>query len=176
MKTPRIVAQVLAVAVTAIAVMQLVPYGRNRSVPPDGVQVAFDSPRTESLARRACFDCHSNRTKWPWYASIAPVSWRVQSHVDEGREALNFNALDATSKSGAEAVEEAGETITEGEMPPADYLLMHPEARLNPAEKSDLARGLEATFAGVSGAGENEGNVENEEDEQNENENEEAER
>jgi len=43
------------------------------------------------MARRACFDCHSNETVWPWYSSIAPVSWLVQRDVDEGREKLNFS-------------------------------------------------------------------------------------
>lgn len=151
MKTSRRLIRGFAIGLAALALIQLVPYGRDRSVPPDGVQVAFDSPRTEKLARRACFDCHSNRTQWPWYASIAPVSWRLQNHVDEGRDALNFNALDTTTKPGAEAAGEAGETVQEGEMPPADYLLMHPEARLSAAEKSDLARGLNATFADFVG-------------------------
>lgn len=167
----RIISRVLVVGVAALAVVQLVPYGRNRAVPPDGTQVAFDSPRTESLARRACFDCHSNQTKWPWYASIAPVSWRLQNHVDEGRAALNFNALDSTSKEGAEAVEEAAETVKEGEMPPADYLLMHPEARLSPTEKSELARGLNATFATTGeeeGRGKGEATGEGEEEEEEE--------
>ncbi len=135
------------VPLAVLIVLQSVPYGRRHVNPPDGVVAAFDSPATQTLAERACFDCHSNRTRWPWYASIAPLSWRIQSHVMEGREALNFTAMDTGGENLTEAAEEAGETIMEGEMPPRDYLLMHPEARLTTAEKQALARGLERTLA-----------------------------
>lgn len=138
-------------AVLAVLAIQIVPYGRNHTRPRDGVAARFDAAHTEELARKACFDCHSNQTKWPWYSSIAPVSWRIQNHVDEGREALNFSALDTSSEEGAEAAGEAGETVRKGEMPPADYLLMHPEARLTAAQKSELARGLDSTFAAFVG-------------------------
>jgi len=147
----------LAVPVLVFAALQLVPYGRNHAAPPDGKLAAFDSPRTEELARRACFDCHSHRTKWPWYASIAPISWRVQAHVDEGRAALNFSALDTLSEKGIKAAGKAGEETSEGEMPIPSYLLMHPEARLTAAEKQELARGLDrmfATFVEKGGEGE----------------------
>jgi hypothetical protein len=127
--------------------VQLIPYGRDHSAPPDGQLAGFDSPRTEELARKACFDCHSNRTNWPWYSSVAPISWRVQSDVDEGREALNFSALDTSTKDGAKAAGDAGEETQKGEMPPKDYLLMHPEARLTASERQELARGLDRTFA-----------------------------
>lgn len=139
----------LAVTIPALAfaAIQLVPYGRNHAAPPDGRVAVFDSPRTEELARRACFDCHSNRTKWPWYSSIAPISWRVQEHVDEGRAALNFTALDTLSEKGTKAAGKAGEETSEGEMPVKSYLLMHPEARLTAAEKQELARGLDRMFA-----------------------------
>jgi hypothetical protein len=144
----------LLVPLVAVIVLQLVPYGRDHRNPPDGVVAALDAPETEALAARACFDCHSNRTKWPWYASVAPLSWRIQSHVAEGREALNFTAFQSGSEEMTEAAGEAGETVTEGEMPPRDYLLMHPEARLSAAEKATLVRGLNATFVAYAEGGE----------------------
>ncbi|MCC6348495.1 MAG: heme-binding domain-containing protein [Candidatus Eisenbacteria bacterium] len=140
-------ALVVIVPVLLFAAVQLVPYGRNHANPPDGALVAFDSPATKQLAERACFDCHSNRTKWPWYSNIAPISWRIQRHVDEGRGELNLTAFDPASEDMADAAGEAGETITKGEMPPADYLLAHPEARLSSAEKQALVAGLDRTFA-----------------------------
>ena len=85
---------VLMVFVLVLFVAQFVPYGLEHTNPPDGALASFDSPATEDLARRACFDCHSNRTRWPWYASIAPISWRVQQHVIEGRKKLNFTAFE----------------------------------------------------------------------------------
>jgi hypothetical protein len=147
MSGSRRLALALTVSALAFAAVQLVPYGRDHIAPPDGQLVVFDTPRTEELARRACFDCHSNRTKWPWYASVAPISWRVQSHVDEGRAALNFTALDTSTEKGAEAAGKAGEETGEREMPLKDYLLLHPEARLTAAEQKELARGLDRTFA-----------------------------
>jgi len=149
----RTVSMALAGTALALAAIQLVPYGRNHAAPPDGLLAAFDSPRTEELARKACFDCHSNRTKWPWYASLAPISWRIQGHVDRGRQALNFTALDTTTEDGAEAAGESGETIQKGEMPPNDYVLMHPEARLTASERQELARGLDRTFASFTERG-----------------------
>jgi len=143
----RKVALAIAAPVLLIAGLQAVPYGRDHTNPPDGAVATFDSPATKALAERACFDCHSNRTKWPWYSSIAPISWRIQNHVDEGRGKLNFTAFEARSEKMTEAAGESGEAVTKGEMPPADYLLAHPEARLSAAEKQALAAGLDRTFA-----------------------------
>lgn len=137
----------LTAAAALLAALQLVPYGHGRTHPPDGAQVSWDTPGTRALAERACFDCHSNHTRWPWYARLAPVSWRIQHHVDEGRSAINFTAFAPGAGETGEAAGEAGETVTKGEMPPADYLLLHPEARLSPAERQALAAGLDATFA-----------------------------
>lgn len=147
MARPRVLTLVLGIPVLLFAAIQFVPYGRNHTNPPDGQRVAFDSPATEELAKKACFDCHSNRTKWPWYSNIAPISWRIQRHVDEGREHLNFTAFDPNSKDMAEGAEEAAETVQKGEMPLNDYLLAHPEARLTADEKKMLVAGLEKTFA-----------------------------
>ena len=71
--------------------IQLVPYGRGHRNPALRSEPPWDSPATRELARQACFDCHSNETQWPAYASIAPASWLVQHDVDEGRAALNFS-------------------------------------------------------------------------------------
>ena len=138
---------VLGSFVLLVLFAQLIPYGRQHVNPPAGTLVAFDTPETQRLAERACFDCHSNRTRWPWYASIAPVSWLVQRDVDEGREKLDFTAFDPRSEHVADAVKEAAETVTKNEMPLWNYGLMHPDARLNAAERRRLADGLTATFA-----------------------------
>lgn len=125
-------------------VFQLVPYGRAHTNPAVTGAPRWDSPRTEELARRACFDCHSNETKWPWYSKVAPLSWRIQNHVDEGRQKFNMSAMDRKQKE----ADEAGEVVEKGEMPPFDYKLAHPEARLSAAETAELVRGLIATFGG----------------------------
>ena len=138
---------VLMLPVAALIVLQLVPYGRDHSVPADGAKPAWASAQTVELAKRACYDCHSNETKWPWYSNIAPISWRIFRHVEEGREKLNFSAFDPANEDIAHAAGEAGETVTKKEMPPSDYLLAHPEARLTAAERQLLAAGLDSTFA-----------------------------
>jgi len=128
-----------------LLVMQVIPYGRAHTNPPVTVAVAWDSRETESLIRGACFDCHSNETRWPWYSHVAPVSWLVQSDVDEAREKLNF------SEGNLKEIGEVAEVVHEGEMPPWFYRPAHREARLSPEEKQSLVRGLRATFGDVVG-------------------------
>lgn len=131
----------LGIGVTLLAI-QLVPYGRDHSNPPVTGEPGWDSPETRELARRACFDCHSNETQWPAYASVAPASWLVQRDVNEGRAVLNFSEWARPQ----EDAQEASETVREGEMPPAAYILVHAHARLGAAQRDQLARGLARTL------------------------------
>jgi hypothetical protein len=144
-RRPQVLISILLLV--SFALLQWVPYGHEHRKPAGGARVSWDSPRTEALARRACFDCHSNETRWPWYASIAPVSWRIQGHVDRGRRALDFTDFDPKREHTAEHAGEAAESVRRGDMPPQDYLLAHPRAQLSPAEKQDLVHGLTTTFA-----------------------------
>ena len=128
-------------AVLFVAI-QIVPYGRNHTNPPVRQEPKWDRLETRLMARHACMDCHSNRTVWPWYSSIAPVSWFVQRDVDKGRSELNFSEWDRPQKE----ANESAKAIRSGEMPPRAYLLAHPGARLQPAEKEALAIGLENTL------------------------------
>jgi mono/diheme cytochrome c family protein len=146
----RVLAGGAALVCAAALLVQLVPYGRAHTNPPVTQEPAWDSPRTRELAQRACFDCHSNETAWPAYASVAPFSWIVQDHVDEGRSVLNFSEFDRPQ----DEAEEAAEVVLEGEMPLWDYALMHPSARLSPEETRALADGLAATLGGEGGDGE----------------------
>ncbi len=123
--------------------------------PPVERQVTWDSPQTQELFYRACADCHSNETKWPWYSKIPPASWLVAHDVNEGREKFNISARDMGD------ADEAAEAVLEGEMPLKIYTIMHPEARLTDAERQALARGLEKTFGGESGEEEGEHEEEN---------------
>ncbi len=132
----------LILVLVAVVGIQFVPGGRDHTNPPVTGSPEWDSPRTEELARRACFDCHSNETKWPWYSHVAPLSWRIQEHVRHGREELNFSEFDRPQRHAHEAAEE----VEEGKMPLRDYLLAHPEARLSDGERAELIAGLAATF------------------------------
>ena len=133
----------ILVVVGGFLLIQLVPYGRNHTNPPIVSEPNWDSPETRALAERACFDCHSNETVWPWYSNIAPVSWLVYHDTEEGREYLNFSEWGKGNE--GEEGEEMAEQIEEGEMPMPIYLVTHPEARLTPAEKTALINGLTAT-------------------------------
>jgi hypothetical protein len=124
-------------------VIQLVPYGRAHTNPAVVKEPPWDKPATRELAERACFDCHSNHTKWPWYSHVAPISWLVQSDVDDARKHLNFSEWQKKYKD----ADDADEVVMEGEMPLSIYLLLHSEARLTAEQRKALAEGLAATVA-----------------------------
>lgn len=140
-KTKRILRGAGLGALLLLLAIQLVPYGRDHANPPVVREPSWDRPETRALAVRACFDCHSNQSTWPWYSHVAPASWLVQSHVDEGREALNFSDWARPN----DEADDAAKVVRKGEMPPRSYTLMHPEARLSAAEQAALADGLAAT-------------------------------
>lgn len=125
-----------------LLVIQLVPYGRDHSNPPVRAEPAWPSPEVRALAVRACFDCHSNETKWPWYSNVAPASWLVSNHVEEGRHELNFSEFDRPQKHAKDAAEE----LEEGEMPLPGYVALHADAKLTDAEKQQLQAALAAMF------------------------------
>ena len=88
-----------------------------------------------TLLRRACYDCHSNETVWPWYSHVAPVSWLLSHDVREGREKVNFSTWTRYNPARrAKILRKTGQEVGEGEMPPWYYRLMHTEARLAAAE------------------------------------------
>ena len=118
--------------------------------PPVERQVNWDSPQTKELFYRACADCHSHETKWPWYSKIPPASWLVVHDVNEGREKFNISAQDMGE------ADDAAEAVLEGEMPMKIYTVMHPEARLTDAQRQALAQGLQKTFGGELGEKEGE--------------------
>ena len=132
-------------------VIQLIPYGRDHTNPAVVQEPNWNSPETRAIAKRACFDCHSNETVWPWYSNVAPVSWLIYRDVSNGREHLNFSEWNVhpsmpEGEGEGEEHQHGPEVITEvlesGEMPPATYLLLHPEARLTDQEMQVLIDGL----------------------------------
>ncbi|NJP05162.1 MAG: heme-binding domain-containing protein [Chloroflexaceae bacterium] len=141
----------LAVVVGIFIVLQIlsIPVLMQQTNPPVVQEPAWDSPETRVLAQRACFDCHSNEVNWPLYSKIAPISWSVTNHVVEGRQALNFSDWNNYGEDAGEIAE----VIRSGEMPLSDYLMMHPEADLTPAEKEQLIAGMQATPPGSNSGG-----------------------
>lgn len=98
------------------------------------------SPEVREILTRSCFDCHSNRTVWPWYSKVAPVSWWIVRHVDEGREHLNFSTWDSLAPEDQQkALEETVEEVEKGKMPLASYVIGHPQAELSDNDRQALA-------------------------------------
>lgn len=135
------------------ALIQLIPVPRDN--PPVVREPIWDTMDTHALTVRACFDCHSNETHWPWYATIAPGSWIAWYDVTEGRQALNFSEWDRHLTADyvdpddpfppptlSERIERE---INDGTMPPGTYRLFNADARLTEAEKDALIAGLLAT-------------------------------
>ena len=125
-----------------LVTLQLVPYGRAHDNPPVSGEHHWDSEQTRRLFQRACADCHSHQTVWPWYSHVAPANWLVQHNVDEGRREFNVSTWDVSQKHS----EDAAEMVRQKEMPPDVYLSLHPEAKLTPEETEALITGLVATF------------------------------
>lgn len=92
-----------------------------------------------ALMKKACYDCHSNETVWPGYSNVAPISYFVVHHVNEGRHHLNFSEWASYDAGKADhKLEECAEEVEEGEMPMSSYVLMHSEAGLNAEERAHL--------------------------------------
>ena len=128
------------VIVGLLLVIQLVPYGRDHTNPPVQAQAKIANPEAQRLWDQSCADCHSNLTTWPWYSNVAPVSWRLQSHVEGGREEMNISEWEKAQP----PVSEVRKVIESGEMPTWDYALIH--GGLSDREKKVLIDGLTATY------------------------------
>jgi hypothetical protein len=129
---------ILVGSLSLIVVAQILPFGGEQTNPPVQAEPQWDSPFTRSLAVGSCYDCHSNETAWPWYAKIAPASWIVSRHVNEGRSELNFSEWHRRQKEAREAVK----AVRNGSMPPWYY----PAPALSAPEREALIQGLEATL------------------------------
>jgi hypothetical protein len=137
--------RIVVTGVVVFIAIQLVPYGRDHKNPAVVADAPWPSDDVRRLARAACYDCHSNETHWPWYSNVAPMSWLVQRDVDDGRKALNFSVWPD------DEADDLHDPVEDGEMPPRNYLLLHPDAKLSSAEKARLVEALEQLESGDSG-------------------------
>ena len=112
------------------------------------LQSAQLNPGAVTTLRRACGNCHSNQTEWPWYSRVAPASWLLRKDVDEGRKFLNFSVWPEYGMEGqGQLLELAAMDLKRGSMPPRRYSAIHAEARLSSQERSDLIAVLERESA-----------------------------
>ena len=133
-----------SIVLVGFVLIQFVPYQVTN--PPVTQEPQWDSLRTRQLAVAACFDCHSNETKTKWWEDVAPVSWWINNHVEEGRAKLNFSEWGGQHEKGRKA----GEVVLKGSMPPGYYTWfgLHSGAKLTKAERQELAAGLQKTLGG----------------------------
>lgn len=128
--------------IVVIIVVQF--FGIDKVNPPvepdkDILSVLRPSAEIELILLNACYDCHSHQTQYPWYSNVAPISWLLKSHIDDGRKHLNFSTWANYSKDKANhKLEECVEMVETDEMPMKGYVLMHPKANLTNEQKANL--------------------------------------
>ena len=132
------VARVLIAGGLGLLALQLLPFGRIED-PPVTQDAPWPTAESRSIAVAACYDCHSNQTDVKWFDRIAPGSWLVKQHVDEGRDILNFSTWDRPQGSDEDDWHDA---VEHGAMPMRSYTLLHPEARLSDAQREVLVDAL----------------------------------
>jgi hypothetical protein len=138
----KIVMRAVLVLAAVLVLMQFVPVDRTN--PPLGGEVPAP-PEVRAVLKRACYDCHSNETVWPWYGRVAPFDWLMERDVREGRREVNFSTLaDAPLKRRQRKWMEIPEQVEKHEMPPWFYTAVHPEARLSDADRAALVQWAQA--------------------------------
>jgi hypothetical protein len=129
------------VLLAVVAVLVLIQLARPEMTNPPVTGDVGAPPEVAAILKRACYDCHSNETKWPWYSQVAPVSWLVADHVKDGRKHLNFSEWQGYEDGRKlKKLEETAEEVGEGEMPIPGYVALHAEAKLTDAEKNAIVQ------------------------------------
>jgi len=143
-----------ALAAVWVALQVTAPRRTNPSVDKAAsLDAALTPPIVMSVLRRSCFDCHSSETRWPAYASIAPMSWLVVSDVNEGRGQLNFSRWnDYNVYDRADLLDKICENVSARTMPLWQYRLIHPSARLSDTEMAAICAWTDAEVAKSLGA------------------------
>lgn len=140
---PRILKRTLLVVAAALVVAQFVGPRRTNPVsdPAMNLQRRVPIPAdVDAILTRSCRNCHSNETAWPWYAYVAPLSWSVIDHVNEGREHMNLSDWSHTSEEGADLLDKVCKQVRRGNMPMKSYTWIHRSAILSDADKKRLCR------------------------------------
>lgn len=126
------------VVLSVLIAIQFVRPALNQSAGPGPNDIAAKHPvpaDVAALLRRACYDCHSNNTRYPWYAAVQPVGWWLASHVNDGKRHLNFSEFSTYSpKRAGDKLDEIIDEVEQKHMPLKSYTWAHPEARLTPEE------------------------------------------
>ncbi len=146
--------KILLGAIVIFLGLQLIRPAPNRSVGPEPQSLAAlypPPPAVKHLLEVACYDCHSNNTRYPWYSQIQPSAWWLGTHIRDGKAELNFSEFGKyTSKRQARLLSAVSDEVTDHSMPLRSYTWIHQDARLNAAQiklLSDWADGLQDEIA-----------------------------
>ena len=127
----------------ALIIIQFFPIDKNVAQDPDpsdDFATLYDvPPNVQETLKVSCYDCHSNTTTYLWYDKIQPAAWYIQSHVDEGKDELNFDEFGKYSaKRKSHKIDKIAEEVEEGHMPLSTYTFMHTDSRLTDAQREEL--------------------------------------
>ncbi len=144
---------ILSALIVLFIVIQFIPSGIPENIAEDEKSIAKSNLVTGSVLdqlRKSCFDCHSNQVKLPWYAKVAPSSWLLADHINEGKSNLNFSLWEDYSKREKIGLLEAiRDEVESGNMPLKSYLLIHRDAKLNSEKISSLSKWIGETTARI---------------------------
>ena len=131
--------KILIIALLLLLIGQLFQPPHNSGIAESSTDISHVVTVPDSIShmlQAACFDCHSNHTKYPWYSKITPVNWWLNHHIEEGKRELNFsNFAKGSFKRKSKKLEETAEQVKKHEMPLDSYLWIHPEARLTEPQR-----------------------------------------
>jgi hypothetical protein len=132
--------------VIAFAALQLAqPARTNPAAKTEFLRTTAAPPDVAAMFRAACYDCHSDETRWPWYSYIAPISWQIAQDVNHGRRHVNLSEWPADNPDLArKKIEDMSDEIDDGDMPLKKYTLIHKDARLTPQQRERLTQWLDA--------------------------------
>ncbi|MBK9177452.1 MAG: heme-binding domain-containing protein [Flavobacteriales bacterium] len=146
--------RIALILIALFALAQLIQPDRSVPAPApanDMLTLTQAPPDIRVLVEGACYDCHSDKSTYPWYAYVTPMNFWLQSHINEGREKMNFSRWnDPASR---EEAYECGEVLREGEMPPKNYAFIHGHAQLTDAQRGRLVDWFDAHMPKEDGSG-----------------------
>ena len=128
--------KIMLVLLAVLVIIQFIHPKKNKA---EGVQPNYIPADVKTILAKACYDCHSNNTRYPWYANLQPLHWWLEKHIKNGKKEINFD--DYTNKSlryQYHKMEEVIEQVKEGEMPLNSYTWIHKDAKLTTEEKAKI--------------------------------------
>lgn len=134
--------KILVIILVAFIIIQFFPIDKTNPAPTPGMdflRIKDTPPEIATLINSSCYDCHSNETRYPWYANIAPTSWFLKNHINDGRKHLNFSTFAVyETKQQIHKLEECIEMVEKKQMPLYSYFLGHQEAKLTDEQRKIL--------------------------------------